>query len=507
MPFTFRGLILIALACWSLVATARDAAPGRPADRVVQSELTGSDHRTVRRVPFDVPEGTASVAVRVRHDGANDRTVVDIGLDDPFGFRGWSGGNKSYFEVGLYRSTPSYLPGPLPAGRWSLVLSMPNVRPSATAKVTAEIWFLSEQEEQRGRLVLKDQPGWYRGELHSHTGHSDGTCLSTSRRRVGCPVFLTAQRAADEGLDFIAITDHNTVSHFQAMEEAQAYFDQLLLLPGMELTTFWGHANLIGITAPIDHVRATRSPRDLSEVVKQARQRGAFAIINHPGLPSGEECMGCGWNPVAGEGLEVDAVEVFNGSVIQTQAGLIEGSLSGYQHWLGQVRSGRRALPIGASDNHDPQRLRELQGSIGRPSTVVMARNLSASAILDGLREGRAFVDLVGVKGRVVDLSLVTEQGAVPMGSTAALAVGRTYQLGLQATELPKGAVIQWMVDGAPFAESRDAHGGTQHFVVEFRPGKVGWQALFARVLNEDGRLIAFTGPVYAEVQRDQIAQ
>jgi hypothetical protein len=107
----------------------------------------------------------------------------------------------------------------------------------------------------------------------------------------------------------------------------------------------------------------------------------------------------------------------------------------------------------------------------------------------------------------VVDLSLVTEQGAVPMGSTAALAVGRTYQLGLQATELPKGAVIQWMVDGAPFAESRDAHGGTQHFVVEFRPGKVGWQALFARVLNEDGRLIAFTGPVYAEVQRDQIAQ
>jgi predicted metal-dependent phosphoesterase TrpH len=93
---------------------------------------------------------------------------------------------------------------------------------------------------------LRDQPGWYRGDLHMHDAHSDGSCASQSGKRVPCPLFLTVQAALKRGLDFIAITDHNTTSQLDAMRELQPYYDRLLLIPGRELTTFTGHAGLLG---------------------------------------------------------------------------------------------------------------------------------------------------------------------------------------------------------------------------------------------------------------------
>ncbi len=60
------------------------------------------------------------------------------------------------------------------------------------------------------------------------------------------------------GLDFIAVTDHNTISQYDALRELQPYFDQLLFIPGREVTTFQGHANVFGITRFVDYRIGTR---------------------------------------------------------------------------------------------------------------------------------------------------------------------------------------------------------------------------------------------------------
>src|SRR5439155_10721908 len=50
-------------------------------------------------------------------------------------------------------------------------------------------------------------PGRYRGDLHSHTVHSDGTITVADR----------VHGAVEKGMDFLAITDHNTISHYREL--------------------------------------------------------------------------------------------------------------------------------------------------------------------------------------------------------------------------------------------------------------------------------------------------
>src|SRR5437867_67863 len=65
-------------------------------------------------------------------------------------------------------------------------------------------------------------PGWYRGDLHSHSVHSDGSNT----------VAEMAEAASAIGLDFLAPTDHNTIS--QWLFDAPS--NGLLQLRGLECT-------------------------------------------------------------------------------------------------------------------------------------------------------------------------------------------------------------------------------------------------------------------------------
>src|SRR5262249_56502759 len=87
------------------------------------------------------------------------------------------------------------------------------------------------------RRVLPAQPGrsWLAGDLHSHTVHSDG--------KLTVPEL--AVLAATRGLDFLAVTDHNTVSHHAELAAASRRYG-IILLPGQEGTTDGGHAGALG---------------------------------------------------------------------------------------------------------------------------------------------------------------------------------------------------------------------------------------------------------------------
>ena len=478
-------LALIVLA-FAPAAWAREKAP----DMVLTGQIVGADHQTYKPVTFNVPDGVTRLTVAFDYTGRDQKTVIDIGLMDPERFRGWSGGNKRTFTLAVEDATMSYLPGPLPAGRWTLLLGVPNTRAATVASFEAKIFLeRTSGAPDLAATPLKAAAGWYRGDFHAHTGHSDGLCQTQSGARAPCPVYRTAEAAAVRGLDFIAITDHNTTSHFDAMAQLQPAFDKLLLIPGREVTTFQGHANVFGPTAFIDFRLGDPAVLDVRTLQGLVEAAGGLFSINHPSAPSGEACMGCGWTAANTDYAKVQAIEVANGGSERAQGGA-EGPLLGVAFWEAQLNAGRRITAIGGSDNHDAGLARDIASSIGRPTTVVHAEALSTPGLLAGLKAGRVFIDLDGTRDRMLDLSARTARGEAVMGGTLAVRRGETVN-------------FTAMTIGADVAGLEVVRDGVRQTPNLDRPGvfsiRMGERPSWVRINLRDagGRLLLIGNPIY----------
>jgi hypothetical protein len=386
--------------------------------------------------------------------------------------------------------------GPIVPGTWRLLLGVPNIRAGQTSSYVAEVFFLrpgSEPPRARQVVASKSEAGWYRGDLHLHTGHSDGNCASRSgRTRVPCPTFLTLAAAAERGLDFVALTEHNTTSHLREITALQPYFDDLLLIPGMELTTFQGHANVFGLDAPVDFRVGSEAVPDWNALLRAPALHGALVSINHPNLPSGEICMGCGWTAApAVDWSTLQAIEVVNGH-------FAEGEYSGTSFWQQRLQEGHRLTAIGGSDTHDvsaknggfppPPR-------IGVPTTVVYARSLSRAEILQGLRAGNVFVDVSGPGNRSLEMSAQAGDRAATMGGEIALGRAQRATVTVRVRNV-RGGRLEIVRDGRVL-ESKpaiDADAFTHRFDDQ---GDAGRHWLRVDVRDAEGRLALIGNPIY----------
>ncbi len=227
-----------------------------------------------RYVPVEVPAGQGGLSIELRYDRS--AGVIDLGCLDPTGaFRGWSGGSKDRVTIAEAYATPGYLPGPVGPGAWQVMLGLHRVPPGGVAwEVTAGPpdpapprpapagpWPDRPPSSVR---ALPAPPGhrWLAGDLHAHTVHSDGTLTVPQLARL----------AAGSGLDFVAVTDHNTVSHHPELPGETG----VILVPGQEITTDRGHANAFGDIGWIDFRRPA------ADWVERVRDRGGLMSINHP---------------------------------------------------------------------------------------------------------------------------------------------------------------------------------------------------------------------------------
>jgi predicted metal-dependent phosphoesterase TrpH len=471
------------------------ASPGSPNEVVLHGTVTGSQNNTYIEAPFEVPAGTQRVTLTFSYTGKEQRTTLDIGLLDPKGLRCWIGGNKSTFTVSDTDATPSCLGGPVTAGIWKLLIGVPNIRPNVTATYTANVFFTNSGLVRDQPVVLRSPlrpgPAWFRGDLHMHTAHSDGSCKSLQGVKVPCPVFVTADAAARQGLDFIAITDHNTTSQNDAMRELQPYFDSLLMIPGREITTFHGHANMFGTVAPLDFRVGSQEVPDINVLLRRANQLGGLVSINHPNAPTGEACMGCGWDPQPEADLNlVQAVEAVN-------SGAEDGPYAGFSFWEKQLNRGFRLTGIGGSDNHTAQRPLDEVGSIGSPTTVVYAAELSTPAILDAIRAGHVFVDLTASKDRLLELHAQSGDATASMGDTLAASTGSEVGFSAHVAGVD-GAKVVFLKDGHPMDESSTQviHGQDQMIQAHWTSdGRQHW--FRSDVHGPDGRLWLMGNPIY----------
>ncbi len=464
-------------------------------DLSLQGTVRGSQNHTYIEVPFQVPAGVRRVTLTFAYTGREQHTALDLGLLDPVELRCWSGGNKSVLTVGVSDATPSCLPGLIPAGEWNVLIGVPNIRPAVVSHYTAQVFFtrtgLVADEPDVLREPLRAGPAWYRGDLHMHTAHSDGQCPSQTGKMVPCPVFFTVDAAARRGLDFIAITDHNATSQYDAMRELQPYFDKLLLIPGREITTFQGHLNFLGTTQFLDFRLGSRSVPNMNVLLRNARQLGALVSINHPAAPSGEICMGCGFTPSVPVDMSLlTAIEAVNG-------GERVPAYSGIPFWEQQLNRGFRLTAIGGSDNHRPMIPLDQPGSVGWPTTVVYAKNLSTPAILDGIRSGRVFIDLAGSRDRLLELHAQGAGSSAVMGGELDAPSGADISLDAHVAACA-GATVSLVVDGAdlPALPAQTVAGSEQNLHWQWRSdGRRHW--VLAEVRDNSGRLLLLGNPVY----------
>src|SRR6185503_21319148 len=86
-------------------------------------------------------------------------------------------------------------------------------------------------------------------------------------------------------------------------------------LPGVEYTTYHGHANGVGATTYVDHLIGVDG-WTIADAIAAFHAQDALLSINHPALDLGDLCIGCAWDhTVAPE--TIDAVEIETGGWMQ----------------------------------------------------------------------------------------------------------------------------------------------------------------------------------------------
>ncbi len=249
------------------------------------------------------------------------------------------------------------------------------------------------------------------------------------------------QRAADAGLDFLAVTEHNTISHYP---ELAAYRGPVLLIPGQEVTTYKGHLNAWACDRWLDF--RVRTPDDMAWVVEQAHRRGALVSINHP------KYDGPDWE--LGQDLDVDCVEVW-------QAPWFVSNYESLAFWERMLNAGRRIVGVGGSDCHvAPRPDQQPMPRLAQPTTWVWAEELSVRGILAGIRAGHVHISSGPDGPRLRFTAEAAGQTAmagdtlrVPCGTLVQFHIGAQGGDGLWLRIVSDGReMARWTVQGDDFA-------------------------------------------------------
>jgi len=188
-----------------------------------------------------------------------------------------------------------------------------------------------------------------RCDLHVHTDHSSDGESS---------VWEILRKAENARLDAIAVTDHDTVA---GALEALSFDSEVLVIPGIEVSTSDGHLLLLGIKEPV------RPGMGFLDTVRAGKEAGAVVILPHP---FHRMRHGAGLK-FRGAVSCVDAVECFNSRYVL-----------GHANRVAEREAKKYKKPcVGGSDAHNAR-------YVGYGYTRVDSER-DVAAILDAIRAGR----------------------------------------------------------------------------------------------------------------------
>ena len=388
------------------------------------------DARTYLVLPFEVKDGSTRLEVEYEYEPLRPalpanrltQTILDLGLWDEQGyrsakgFRGWSGSRHDKAILEACRATRCYRPDPINAGVWHVELGIAAVGPTGaewTVRVRARsvrttrtrVRYPVERDHVANRSAR-----WYHGDFHMHSWHSNPH--GPTRQR-----FIEYARQAE--LDFLPVTEYVVGVHWDEYGRLQEQFPELLIWPGREIVTYFGHMQCIGETWGFIEYHHGFEDVTVREIQRAVREAKALFQVNHPTTFGGplfrNLCRGCAFE--LGDEIdwrEVDTIEILNGPVVvQRKLPLRKASVvfenpfmtSAIEFWEELLNSGFRVTAVCGSD------FKKGKG-LGSCTTAVWADELSRRALTDAIRDGRAYVRTRGVKASPeLDMTATTANG------------------------------------------------------------------------------------------------
>ncbi|MEO6944122.1 MAG: CehA/McbA family metallohydrolase [Lacisediminihabitans sp.] len=364
--------------------------------------------------PLDIPAGVSLIDVQLDFIKVTDRFQLYEALLEPSGLLrghvqcpGGPGPRHQRFTVGEATASHGCIAGRIMAGNWTLRIDLDRFRESGHYELRVVTQTDQRQEALESRepgapsitspesRATPDQPPadtqshWLKGELHSHSFHSDG-------RNSVLEIIAEARRLK---LDFFALSDHFTWSHWADLsaDDANGVESPLILLPSIEVTTHLGHANAHGLTQ-WPNVYVDGGGWNCGDLARSVHDQGGLFGINHPF--SGQQA----WRRSDVAWSEVDLLEVVN----QSQDANNDAAIGLWDRLLAQ---GYDIAPVAGTDCHDigdpPQRL-------GQVFTFVKAADYTLPAVINGLRNGATVVS----RGARLDLSIRHQATVARLGET-----------------------------------------------------------------------------------------
>jgi hypothetical protein len=485
----------------------------------VTGTLAPIDAKTVRSFPFDVPAGTEAMALVVEwsphacDDPERNRDTISAGLStwggpsrddrDPFlhaevqrclqrlptllntvlvepsgRWRGRSDRGKGTREAPLVvdpdNPGPGFVRGPLTPGRWSLDLEIHSCV-TETCTFFLEVTAIPRPQPEAHssgspQCVERNHggPGWYRGDLHTHTRHSDGSH----------DVAELLRRAESLGLDFIALTDHNTTSG--AAELLLSSFPTIL---GAELTTFRGHHVCLGLDEMVPWHQSGRV-LDVNEVAGQVRRRGALFTLTHPFNLGDPICTGGRWMTPELSRAHIDLVEVWHRRWIGGSA----DNPAALALWDELWRAGHRPTAVAVRDWHNKGHEAALPGPL--PTTVVRAHSRTQKDLLEGLRRGAVIL----TRGPHLEPHLLAAgQTLLALGDKGTKASGPvTLRVDVDMRGIDEVARLELFRNGERRA-AVDVHASGRYHLVDDGGGAGWWRA---QLIGADDAPLAITNHI-----------
>jgi hypothetical protein len=445
---------------------------------VFTAVLTDQDMKKHIPFPVQVPLGTRSLSIRMSyapHIVEQVHNLLTLTVLDPAGFRGAAHRNAEVMEITIQdnAASPGFFPGPVQPGEWTVLVDTHMIMPGAPIHLELAVAGADQLDPALSSTPTAEAPaarpgrgpGWYRGDFHTHTIHSDGDWDVADLVRF----------ALDNQLDFITLSDHNTVTGLRPLERLCP--ESLLPICGIELTTFWGHALVLGRREWVDW-RIEPGRREMAQVVAEVEAQGGLFVIAHPEAIGDPFCTGCSWlYPDVRPGA-ARVVEVWN-SPWGSSDSRNEAGLELAFEWMSR---GLRMVLTAGTDRHNPR-----YPAPGHAFNTVYAEELSEAAILRAVRLGH----LVLSSGPTLTLSARADGGDLMPGDSCRAQAGETIRISAKWGGCPPGSHLDLVVDG----EKRETTGGGPSAIWDLPGGQTGWALLTLR--DPDGEMLALTNPIY----------
>lgn len=130
-----------------------------------------------------------------------------------------------------------------------------------------------------------------RADLHIHTTYSPDASIN--------PKTIVNQLYAHPYIKAIAITDHNTTKGYHKVRKLASAYEDILIIPGIEVSTTEGDIIILGITEPPPR------PWTPENIINYTKQQNGITVAAHP-------YRAYGLGDLA-KNYDFDAIEILNG--------------------------------------------------------------------------------------------------------------------------------------------------------------------------------------------------